>query len=205
MGFTNPNRLEIFNSRVAPIQVSWLAYCNTIGFETIDYIIADKNLVMMDEEKLYLEKVIRLPKVWNSHAGFNLKRKYNKQPSEKNKIFTFGSFNNFRKISVETIDTWSSILQNVSNSRLILKSSTFCDTDSLLDKFKKHGVENKFKIHVKFNNNNLKNLTILNIFIFTRLPSYSFLLTTFSSKDDILEFGIRCNTQTRSLDVSHFL
>ena len=46
MGFTNPNRLEIFNSRVAPIQVSWLAYCNTIGFETIDYIMIDKNLVI---------------------------------------------------------------------------------------------------------------------------------------------------------------
>ena len=149
MGFTNPNRLEIFNSRVAPIQVSWLAYCNTIGFETMDYIMTDKNLVMVDEENLYLEKIIRLPKVWNSHAGFNLKRKYNNLPSENDKIFTFGSFNNFRKISVETVNTWSSILQSVSNSRLILKSSTFCDTNSLLNKFKKHGVENKVIILVK--------------------------------------------------------
>ena len=151
MGFTNPNRLEIFNSRVAPIQISWLAYCNTIGFETIDYIMIDKNLVIKDEEKFYLEKVIRLPKVWNSHAGFNIKRKYNKLPSEKNEIFTLGSFNNFRKISVETVDTWSSILQSVSNSRLILKSSTFCDTNFLLDKFKKNGVENKVKILDKVN------------------------------------------------------
>ena len=151
MGFTNPNRLEIFNSRVAPIQVSWLAYCNTIGFETIDYIMIDKNLVIKDEEKFYLEKVIRLPKVWNSHAGFNLKRKYNKLPCEKDEIFTLGSFNNFRKISVETVDTWSSILQSVSNSRLILKSSTFCDTNFLLDKFKKNGVENKVKILDKVN------------------------------------------------------
>ena len=151
MGFTNPNRLEIFNSRVAPIQVSWLAYCNTIGFETIDYIMIDKNLVIKDEEKFYLEKVIRLPKVWNSHAGFNLKRKYNKLPCEKDETFTLGSFNNFRKISVETVDTWSSILQSVSNSRLILKSSTFCDTNFLLDKFKKNGVENKVKILDKVN------------------------------------------------------
>ena len=151
MGFTNPNRLEIFNSRVAPIQISWLAYCNTIGFETIDYIMIDKNLVIKDEEKFYLEKVIRLPKVWNSHAGFNLKAKYNKLPCEKDEIFTLGSFNNFRKISVETVDTWSSILQSVSNSRLILKSSTFCDTNFLLDKFKKNGVENKVKILDKVN------------------------------------------------------
>ena len=89
--------------------------------------------------------------MWNSHAGFNLKRKYNNLPSEKDEIFTFGSFNNFRKISVETVDAWSSILQSVSNSRLILKSSTFCDTNSLLNKFKKHGVENKIKILDKVN------------------------------------------------------
>jgi predicted O-linked N-acetylglucosamine transferase (SPINDLY family) len=85
MGFTNPYRLEIFNSRVAPIQISWLAYCNTTGLETIDYMIVDKNLVIEDEEKFYLEKTIQLPKVWNSHAGFNIKRKYNKLPSEKKK------------------------------------------------------------------------------------------------------------------------
>ncbi|MDC0532445.1 hypothetical protein OAO03_04560 [Candidatus Pelagibacter ubique] len=151
MGFTNPNRLEIFNSRVAPIQISWLAYCNTIGFETIDYIMIDKNLVTKNEEKLYSEKVIRLPKIWNSHAGFNLKRKYNNLPCEKDEIFTLGSFNNFRKISPETVDTWSSILQNISNSRLILKSSNFCDTNSLLNKFKKHGVENKVTILDKVN------------------------------------------------------
>ena len=29
IGFTNTNRLKIFNSRVSPIQISWLAYCNT--------------------------------------------------------------------------------------------------------------------------------------------------------------------------------
>ena len=151
MGFTNPNRLEIFNSRVAPIQISWLAYCNTTGLETIDYMIVDKNLVIEDEEKFYLEKTIQLPKVWNSHAGFNIKRKYNKLPSEKNEIFTFGSFNNFRKISPETVDTWSSILQSISNSRLILKSSHFCDANSLLNKFKKYGIEDKVIILDKVN------------------------------------------------------
>jgi predicted O-linked N-acetylglucosamine transferase (SPINDLY family) len=99
----------------------------------------------------YLEKVIRLPKVWNSHAGFNLKRKYNKLPCEKDETFTLGSFNNFRKISVETVDTWSSILQSVSNSRLILKSSHFCNANSLLNKFKKHGIEDKVIILDKVN------------------------------------------------------
>ena len=49
MGFTFTKRLSIFNSRVSPIQISWLATTNTIGFENIDYLIADSNLINSDE------------------------------------------------------------------------------------------------------------------------------------------------------------
>ena len=151
MGFTNPHRVEIFNSRISPIQVSWLAYCNTLGFETIDFIISDKNLINKNEENLYSEKIMYLPNVWSSHCGFNLEREYVGLPFDKGEIFTFGSLNNFRKISDETLNTWSVILNNVSNSRLILKSSTFCDSTLLLEKFKKNGVKNKIEILDKKN------------------------------------------------------
>ena len=151
MGFTNPHRVEIFNSRISPIQVSWLAYCNTLGFETIDFIISDKNLINKNEENLYSEKIMYLPNVWSSHSGFNLEREYVGLPFDKGEIFTFGSLNNFRKISDETLNTWSVILNNVSNSRLILKSSTFCDSTLLLEKFKKNGVKNKIEILDKKN------------------------------------------------------
>ena len=151
MGFTNAHRVEIFNSRISPIQVSWLAYCNTLGFETIDFIISDKNLINKNEENLYSEKIMYLPNVWSSHCGFNLEREYVGLPFDKGEIFTFGSLNNFRKISDETLNTWSVILNNVSNSRLILKSSTFCDSTLLLEKFKKNGVKNKIEILDKKN------------------------------------------------------
>ena len=151
MGFTNAHRVEIFNSRISPIQVSWLAYCNTLGFETIDFIISDKNLINKNEENLYSEKIMYLPNVWSSHCGFNLEREYVGLPFDKDEIFTFGSLNNFRKISDETLNTWSVILNNVSNSRLILKSSTFCDSTLLLEKFKKNGVKNKIEILDKKN------------------------------------------------------
>lgn len=151
MGFTGTDRLDIFNSRVAPIQISWLAYCNTLGIETIDYIIADENLIIEEEKKLYSEKVIKLPEIWNSHSGFNYKRKFNKLPHLENKTFTFGSFNNFRKISDETIEAWSKILEKVPNCKLVLKSSSFCDTTLLLNKFKKNNLEKKIKILDKKN------------------------------------------------------
>ena len=72
MGYTAPHRIEIFNSRVSPIQISWLAYCNTLGFETVDYLISDPNLIFEDEEKHYSEKILRMPNIWNAHSGFIL-------------------------------------------------------------------------------------------------------------------------------------
>ena len=150
MGFTLTNRIAIFNSRIAPVQISWLAYCNTLGFETIDYLIADKNVILPDEEKYYSEKIIKLPDIWNAHSGFDFETKYIEPPSIKNEHFTFGSFNNFRKISYEVIDTWSKILQQVPNSKLILKSSTHFNSQKLLNRFKNHGVLSQVHILNRF-------------------------------------------------------
>ena len=58
MGVTDAERIEIFNTRVCPIQISWLGYCNTIGFDTIDHIIADKNLIKESEKKYYSENIL---------------------------------------------------------------------------------------------------------------------------------------------------
>ena len=146
IGFTNASRLEIFNSRIAPIQISWLAYCNTTGLGTMDYLIADRNLIYDEEDNQYSEKIIKLPDIWNSHSGFEFDRNFCELPALSNKNFTFGSFNNFRKISDETIDVWSEILKRTENSLLILKSSEFCNDEILLKKFEKKGVQRKIKI-----------------------------------------------------------
>ena len=151
MGFTCPERIEIFNSRVSPIQISWLAYCNTLGFETIDYIIADHNLILDKEEKLYSGKILKLPEIWNAHSGFGFKRQYNKLSSSDSLDFTFGSFNNFQKISEKTIYTWSKILKQSSKFKLILKSSDFCDNTSLFNYFKKEKVERQVEFLEKKN------------------------------------------------------
>ena len=151
VGYTNSKRIEIFNSRVAPIQISWLAYCNTTGFDTVDYMLADKNLIYENEYNLYSEKIIKLPNIWNAHCGFKYERKFNELKALNQKYFTFGSLNNFMKISDETIDAWSMILTKVKNSILILKSSNFCNEEILMNKFKSNGVEDKIKILRKAN------------------------------------------------------
>ena len=80
IGFTKPERLELFNSRIAPLQISWLSYCNTTGLDNIDYLISDKNLILPGEESMYSEKIVKLPQIWNTHSGFEYERKFNNLP-----------------------------------------------------------------------------------------------------------------------------
>ena len=96
MGFTSDNKLEFFKERIAPIQISWLGYCNTSGIDEIDFLLADKHLIYPEEENLYVEKVIYLPKIWNCHSGIEKTRIKKDPPFLKNNFITFGSFNNFK-------------------------------------------------------------------------------------------------------------
>ena len=144
MGLTFFKRISLFNARVSPIQISWLASCNTNGIDNIDYMIADHHVITKEEEKFYPEKVLKLSDVWNAHCGFDLERKAYQSPCEKNNFFTFGSLNNFHKISNEVLEAWCKILQKCKNSKLILKSSSFnCNIEQLKNKFQKFGVVNQ--------------------------------------------------------------
>ena len=147
MGVTFFERISLFSARISPIQISWLASCNTNGIENIDYMIADHNVITKDEENLYPEKILKLPEIWNAHCGYDLDRKPYQFPCKKNDYFTFGSLNNFHKISDEVLEAWGEILQKCKNSKLILKSSSFdCNLDKLKTKFQKFGVENKVNL-----------------------------------------------------------
>ena len=146
MGYTSTQRIELFKNRMAKNQIIWMGYCNTTGLENMDFIISDPNLIKSDEEKLYSEKVIFLPKIWNSHCGFDFERKQNPPPFIKNKYFTFGSFNNFDKINEEVISVWSHILKEIENSKLVLKtSSKRLATKRLKELFQKKGVLDSIK------------------------------------------------------------
>lgn len=141
------NRLPIFKNRVAPIQISWLGYTNSTWLKEIDYIISDPYLIKRNEKNLYYEKVLYLPNIWVAHKKLDEKLKIKKLPYDTNNYVTFGSFNNFLKISNNVIRVWSEILDKT-NSRLILKCSMH---DSLeirerfLDKFPKN-ITSKNKI-----------------------------------------------------------
>ena len=142
-GYVGKGRVEIFNSRVCKLQISWLGYNNTIGLNHSDYLIADKNLIFEKEKDLYKEKIIYLDEIWSSHSGLNIERKYNHLPSENSGYITLGSFNNYTKISDDTVQVWSKILKKINNSKLILKSSVSHADIHFKELFEKEGVLKK--------------------------------------------------------------
>ena len=148
-GFTFGNRIQAFKKRCSPIQISWLGYCNTLGIKNMDYIIVDLNLIKKEEQSLYSEKILYLPKIWSVMSKQKNLPNINNLPAKQNSIFTFGSFNNFAKLSDKTIKLWSKILNNT-NSRLILKTGSKTSAlafKNILKKFNEHDVqENKILI-----------------------------------------------------------
>ena len=149
MGLLSDNRLALYKNRIAPIQINWCGYCNTVGIKEMDFIFVDKNLIKPEEKHLYAENIVYLPNIWNVHSGFKYERKKYPSPSIKQKYITFGSFNNFSKISEETIKVWSTILKENKGSKLILKSGSPRDLENLSEKFNKYNIVNSIEFKAK--------------------------------------------------------
>ena len=145
-GLTGGNKINVVKNRCAPIQISWLGYNNSTGIKNIDYLITDKNLIKKDEESLYSEKILFLPKIWNALSKPNDLPKINRLPKITNSPFCYGSFNNFSKISEDVIDIWSEILRN-SNSQIYLKNPRkhipHIVKENLIKKFLHKGISKK--------------------------------------------------------------
>ena len=145
VGYFARNRFTIMKYKPAPIQMLWMGYINTTGIEEIDYIVADPNLIYKDEENLYSEKVIKLPKIWNCHSGIKSSVVSEDLPFLKNDYVTYGCFNNSSKITEEVIETWSEILLNKKNSKIIIKAPSEdgeIAQEGILKKFKQFNVDN---------------------------------------------------------------
>ncbi len=121
-GHTGGNRLFVFTSKPAPVQVSWIGYFFTTGLKEIDYILMDETAVLPGEEQYFSEQVVRLPETRFCYEPLRVAPDVSPLPAMKNGYITFGSFNNLAKVTPAVIRLWASILNSVPNSRIILKS-----------------------------------------------------------------------------------
>ncbi|MCE1226829.1 MAG: tetratricopeptide repeat protein [Geobacteraceae bacterium] len=144
-GHTADNRLGVFAARSAPVQISWLGYPNTTGLANMDYYITDNacDPVGMTEH-LYSEKLWRLPRVFSCYLPPVEFPVVAPSPFKANGYVTFGSFNNFAKVTSEQISLWARILRRVPRSLLYLKSMALGDNSvrrDVLSRFASEGVD----------------------------------------------------------------
>ena len=160
-GLTKGNRINVIKNRCAPVQICWLGYNNSTGLKNIDYLIADHNVIKKDEEGLYAEKILYLPKIWNAHS-----LPTELPPIKKDGlVFSYGSFNNFKKISDDTVEVWSKIIEK-SNSQIYLKNpqeNVSLDLkENILKKFIDRGVRKNKVIFLETKNNTYDHLSLYN-------------------------------------------
>ena len=154
-GFTQDSRPQIFASRVAPLQISYLGYPGTMGTQAIDYLIADSILIPKNSRSYYSEKIIYLP---NCYQANDTKRKISDEIFTREQLglpakeFIFCCFNNNWKITPETFDLWAQILRLVDNSILWLFEDNSLAASNIRTEAKNRGLHPDRIVFAKFMN-----------------------------------------------------
>jgi predicted O-linked N-acetylglucosamine transferase (SPINDLY family) len=143
-GHTTDTGLLVFAHKPAPVQVTWIGYPNTTGLEAMDYRLTDAISDPPGQtEQWHTEQLIRLPKTFSCYCAPAESPAVGPLPALAKGHVTFGSFNNFRKVSAPTIEVWARLLREMPDARLLLKSQGLGNPKTagrLRDQFARAGV-----------------------------------------------------------------
>ena len=122
-GFTRGSRAAILALRPAPVQVNYLGYPGTMGWDCIDYILADRFVIPEQHRIHFAERVVYLPDTFQAndsgrHAEGRIPTRAEAGLPERG--FVFCSFNNGYKITPAVFDVWMRLLGQVEESALWL-------------------------------------------------------------------------------------
>lgn len=132
-GHNAGTRSRAVSMQPAPLIVKWVGgLINTTGVEAIDYLISDHIETPEGEDKHYTEKLIRLPDDYIVYSRPLLVPSLSTLPAKQNGYITLGCFNNPTKLNGELFDRWVEIMEQLPDSRLLLKgkpytSEAFCE------------------------------------------------------------------------------
>jgi predicted O-linked N-acetylglucosamine transferase (SPINDLY family) len=136
------NRMLVFARRPAPVQVTYLAYCSTTGLKSIDYRITDPYIDPPGcDESVYSERSVRLPETYWCYRPHCPMPEATPLPARQTGQVTFGSLNNFCKMTVPTLTAWCRLLAAVPNSRLLLHARPGSHRDRVRRLLAEHGVD----------------------------------------------------------------
>jgi predicted O-linked N-acetylglucosamine transferase (SPINDLY family) len=137
------HRLLLFARKPAPVQVTYLGYQATTGMQAMDYRLSDEwSDPPGTTDACYTEKLVRLAPAFFCYRPSPDAPPVGPLPALENGYTTFGSFNNFAKVTPAVLATWAQLLRQVPQSCLVLLAHA---VPSLLayvkQQFANHGVE----------------------------------------------------------------
>ena len=125
-GHTANNTLQVMAYKPAPVQISAIGWFNSTGLKTIDYFLCDKYTDPQGlNDDFFSEKILRLQHSHFCYMWHDAPSEITPAPCTKNGYITFVSFNNFAKVTDETLRAWAKIINAVPNSKLFLKGKAF--------------------------------------------------------------------------------
>lgn len=145
-GHTKGNRLGVLACRPSAVQIFGLGYMGSTGLYDTDYFITDGACLSQRGSRAYLtETPLTVP---GCHLCYDpispLPSPATVSPCETNGYVTFGSLNNFSKVTDEMLSLWAQILRLVPHSRLLLKHRIFDSregTEYVLSRMQQVGIE----------------------------------------------------------------
>ena len=120
-------------SGAAPVQASYMGFPGTMGAEYIDYIIADRIVVPLENVSSFSEKIVWLPDTYwvaDQRLATGPRIKSSRCWASEN-AFVFCCFNQTYKILPDIFDSWTHILQRADTSVLWLLEDNTTDTTNL--------------------------------------------------------------------------
>lgn len=140
-GHTHGNRLLLFARKPAPLQAGYMGYLGTSGMAAMDLHISDAQIDPPGAEPLYRERLLRLPQGTVCYQPSADAPDVNALPALQRGRVTFGSFNNFLKITDETKRAWARLLARLPEARLRMVGVWAGEAcDRMLEIFESEGV-----------------------------------------------------------------
>jgi predicted O-linked N-acetylglucosamine transferase (SPINDLY family) len=152
-GHTKSSRTEIFQARLAPIQVNYLGYPGTMGGEAYDYIIGDKILIPDEAQEFYSEKIAYLPDCYQVNDS---KRIISTKPFTRADFglpsggFIYCCHNASQKINPRMFSSWMRILISTQDSYLWLLGGDESVMKNLIASASAHGIGSDRLIFAKW-------------------------------------------------------
>ena len=116
-------RLLAFARKPAPIQVTYIGYQNTTGMLAMDYRLTDEHSDPPGRtEQWHTENLVRLPRTFFCYLPSSDAPPVVARPAVLNGYVTFGSINNYAKITTPALATWAKLLLRVPDSRLLVRA-----------------------------------------------------------------------------------